>query len=68
MFELAKTAQVRGVAKWCACALLLLAPGSFVVLPLLWLARHWTARGAAFANLAKRGSAKMDIAQSSRGA
>jgi hypothetical protein len=26
--------------KWCAYALLLLAPGSFVVLPALWLVRH----------------------------
>jgi hypothetical protein len=25
--------------KWCAYALVLLAPGSFVVLPLLWLIR-----------------------------
>jgi hypothetical protein len=23
--------------KWCACALVLLAPGSFVVLPAVWL-------------------------------
>src|SRR5262245_43891923 len=44
MFDLAKTAQARAIAKWCACALLLLAPGSFVVLPLLWVARQWSAR------------------------
>src|SRR4029077_5171388 len=35
----------RDMAKWCACALILLAPGSFVIVPLLWLARQWTARG-----------------------
>jgi hypothetical protein len=28
------------VAKWCAFALILLAPGSFIVLPVLWLARR----------------------------
>jgi len=27
--------------KWCMWALLLLAPGSFVILPLLWLARRF---------------------------
>jgi hypothetical protein len=30
--------------KWCAYALVLLAPGSFVVLPALWLARALAAR------------------------
>jgi len=32
--------QPRALAKWCACALVLLLPGSFVVLPLLWLYRR----------------------------
>lgn len=29
---------------WCVFALLLLLPGSFVVLPLLWLVKRWAAR------------------------
>jgi hypothetical protein len=29
------------LGKWCAIALLLLAPGSFIVLPAIWLARNW---------------------------
>ena len=29
----------RELTKWCAYALLLLAPGSFLVLPVLWLVR-----------------------------
>ena len=29
------------LGKWCACALLLLAPGSFLVLPILWIVRRW---------------------------
>lgn len=33
--------QPRTVAKWCAYALALLLPGSFVVLPLLWLYRRY---------------------------
>jgi|SoiMethySBSTD1v2_1073268.scaffolds.fasta_scaffold21989_2 hypothetical protein len=33
------------VARWCAYALVLLAPGSFIVLPLLWLARQMHRRG-----------------------
>lgn len=31
----------RELAKWCMCALVLLAPGSFVVLPVLWLVRQF---------------------------
>jgi len=30
----------RDVGKWCACALALLVPGSFIFLPVLWLVRH----------------------------
>ena len=30
-------------AKWCAYALLLLAPGSFLVLPVLWAVRTYRA-------------------------
>ena len=28
------------LGKWCAYILVLLAPGSFVVLPMLWIFRH----------------------------
>jgi hypothetical protein len=28
------------VARWCALALVLLAPGSFIVMPIWWLARQ----------------------------
>ena len=31
-------------AKWCAYALLLLAPGSFIVLPVVWLVRTLASR------------------------
>ena len=68
MLELAKTAQARGIAKWCACALILLAPGSFVVLPLLWLARHWAARAPAHAGARERETASVAAAQSPRSA
>ena len=34
------TATPRELAKWCAYTLVLLAPGSFIVLPLLWLYRQ----------------------------
>ena len=29
------------LGKWCAIAVLLAAPGSFIVLPAIWLARAW---------------------------
>ena len=29
------------LGKWCAIALVLVTPGSFVVLPVIWLARNW---------------------------
>jgi hypothetical protein len=32
--------QPRDLACWCACALVLLAPGSFVIVPLVWLVRR----------------------------
>jgi len=63
MFDLAKTAQARGIAKWCACALLLLAPGSFVVLPVLWFARYWAGRRGAPSNALERGSAGVSSVQ-----
>ena len=66
MFDLAKTAQARGIAKWCACALLLLAPGSFIVLPLLWVARQWSARRASLAPTPERAPAGAPVLQSSR--
>jgi hypothetical protein len=34
----------RDTAKWCAYALALAVPGSFVVLPLWLLRRHWASR------------------------
>jgi hypothetical protein len=40
MFRALTTATPRDVAKWGAYALLLLAPGSFIVLPVLWLVRY----------------------------
>jgi hypothetical protein len=54
MFGAARTVEARGIAKWCACGLILLAPGSFIVLPLLWLARQWSARGAALDEMSER--------------
>jgi len=30
----------RELTRWCGYALVLLTPGSFVVVPVLWLARH----------------------------
>src|SRR5215510_5338536 len=47
MSDLARKARTSAVTKWCVGVLLLLAPGSFVILPLVWLARHLAARGAA---------------------
>jgi hypothetical protein len=41
-----KAVSPREMAKVCAYGLVLLLPGSFVVLPLLWLGRRWTSRGA----------------------
>jgi len=63
MFDLAKTAQARGIAKWCACALILLAPGTFVVLPVLWFARYWAARRGAPSSAPERGSAGVNTVQ-----
>jgi len=34
------------LGRWCAYALLLVAPGSFVVLPALWLVRSLTVQAA----------------------
>lgn len=39
MFRPLMALSLREVTKWCAYALVLLAPGSFVVLPVLWLVR-----------------------------
>jgi len=36
---------LREIAKWCAYALVLLAPGSFVFLPVMWLVRHGVGQG-----------------------
>ena len=40
--------------KWCAYALVLLAPGSFVILPVFWLVRFLGARAARQADPADR--------------
>jgi len=40
MFRPLAVPTPRELTKWCAYALLLLAPGSFVVLPVLWLVRR----------------------------
>ena len=39
MFSFWKKNPPRGLAKWLGYGLVLLAPGSFVILPALWLAR-----------------------------
>jgi len=39
MFRTRTASRPREIAKWCVYALVLLAPGSFVVLPVLWLIR-----------------------------
>lgn len=39
MFSNWKAILPRGLAKWLGYALVLLAPGSFIILPALWLAR-----------------------------
>jgi len=44
MLKSSRSTPPREIARWGVYALLLLAPGSFVVLPLLWLARTWASR------------------------
>jgi len=44
MLNKPSTIPPREMAKWYAYAIVLMAPGSFVVLPLVWLARHWASR------------------------
>jgi hypothetical protein len=34
------------LGKWLAYVLILLTPGSFVLVPVLWLLRHWVAQAA----------------------
>ena len=68
MFDITRSAQASALAKWLACALILLAPGSFVVLPLMWLARQWAARGTALARSPEARAAKALVTQSTRGA
>ena len=38
MFRSLMTSSPRSLEAWLACALILVTPGSFIVLPLLWLA------------------------------
>ena len=40
MFNAIMVRPPRDLVKWCVGGLLLLMPGSFVVLPLLWLGRY----------------------------
>jgi hypothetical protein len=40
VFQTLMAMPPREIARWCGYAFLLLAPGSFVILPVLWLARH----------------------------
>jgi hypothetical protein len=68
MLGMARTATAREMAKWCACVLILLAPGSFVIVPLLWLARQWTARGTVLAKSPENRAARAFATQSPRGA
>jgi hypothetical protein len=44
MLDTLSAASSREIGKWCVYALVLLAPGSFVLLPLLWFARHRVSR------------------------
>ncbi len=46
-----KAIPPREMAKVCAYGLALLLPGSFVVLPLLWLSRRWMSRTVPLATL-----------------
>ena len=39
MFRRLIASSPRSLSKWCAYTLILLAPGSFVVLPVLWLVK-----------------------------
>ena len=55
MSKKARTIPPREMAKWCTYGIVLLAPGSFVVLPLLWLARHWASRTARLTTLPHQG-------------
>jgi len=34
-------ASHRNFGKWCAVVVVLVTPGSFVVVPAIWLARNW---------------------------
>jgi hypothetical protein len=44
MFATFKATEANELLKWCGFVLALLAPGSFVVLPLVWLGRCWLRR------------------------
>ena len=44
MFEVFTSMQLRELAKLCAVSLAMLMPGSFLVLPLLWLGRRFARR------------------------
>ena len=66
MPEIMKTPQMRAIAKWGACALVLLAPGSFVILPLLWIARRWAARAAGPGSTLQRRSVGLLVTQPPR--
>ena len=46
--------RLTAYAKWCACALVLLTPGSFLILLPLWLGQRWRASGACLKNAGAR--------------
>jgi hypothetical protein len=46
MFAKVRTVLPDEWSRWCAVTLILLTPGSFVILPLWWLGRQWALRQA----------------------
>ena len=60
-------ASSRAVAKWCGVGLILLAPGSFLILPLFWLIRHFSVTERASKSIQQRGSLGAAALASARG-
>jgi hypothetical protein len=65
MFRQLTAPSPREIGKYCAYALILLAPGSFVVLPVLWLVRQFfvpaSRQGTEFSAGGLRSSAKIEV-------
>ena len=55
-----KAFKARQVAKWCAYGLVLVAPGSLVVLPLWLLRRRWASRAALRARAASARESRIE--------